>query len=437
MLHQIGVGVLGPVFRAYDPSRDRPFVVKELRIDVTPEQARLLAEALEGLAAAGSFHPAVVMPVAAGVEDGTPYLVQEHIGAESLDVAAHRYARAEVRTTLSLLDELATALDAAHGRGVLHGALHLRDIFVDADLLRVTGFGIVPALAQVGLRGPLRRPYAAPELVAGQAWGPAADRFALAAVAYELLTGRRPAGTGAQVGAHRGTGERIPDAEALHTVFAAALADAPERRPASAGRFATELRAALGMQAKRPAARPVDQAPSSQNRLAAVRPTVADSAAENDGADDIIIRTASPGDAAAAIATPRRTDRAVGSDIFNFNAGEPEDLTPDDRDKAAGAPGVLPAATVAAVDRPWWWSSAQVLLAVLLVVVSAAGLQGRIAPRRRFAAGRRGIAGGAAAGARRTCPGGKCRCAPAGGAAPCSGHRRRAGRAGARAGCAG
>lgn len=340
MLHQIGVGVLGPVFRAYDPSRDRPFVVKELRVDVTPEQARLLVEALESLAVDRSFHPAVVMPVAVGVEDGTPYLVQEHIGAESLDLAARRYARAEVGTTLSLLDGLATALDAAHGRGVLHGALHLRDIFVDADLPRVTGFGIVPALEKVGLRGPLRRPYAAPELVAGQAWGPAADRFALAVVAYELLTGRRPAGTGAQVGAQRGTDERLPDAEALDTVFAAALADEPKRRPASAGRFATELRAALAMQARRPAARPVDQVPSFENRLEADPPTLAESAGD--------------------------------SGIFNFNAGEPDDLTADDRDQAAGAPSVLPAATVAAADRPWWWPSAQVLLAVLLVVVAAA-----------------------------------------------------------------
>ena len=329
MLHQIGVGVLGPVFRAYDPSRDRPFIVKELRIDVTPEQAGLLVEALERLAATGSFHPAVVVPVAVGVEDGTPYLVQEYIGAESLDLAARSYAAAEIPTTLALLDQLATALDAAHGRGVLHGALHLRDVFVAADHPRVTGFGIVPALAQVGLRGPLRRPYAAPELVAGLAWGPAADRFALAAVAYELLTGRRPAGGGALVGAQFGTVERIPDAEALQAVFAAALADAPERRPASAGRFTTELRAALREPADRPAA----------------------------------------------IATPRRTKAAVGSDILNFDGGESEDVPRDDRGQSAGASEALPpaaAVVAAAPDRPWWWSAAQVTLAVLLILAAAA-----------------------------------------------------------------
>ena len=351
VLHQIGVGVLGPVFRAYDPSRDRPFIVKELRIDLTPEQTGLLVEALERLAATGSFHPAVVVPVAVGVEDGTPYLVQEHIGAESLDLAVRSYAAAEIPTTLALLDQLATALDAAHGRGVLHGALHLRDVFVAADHPRVTGFGIVPALAQVGLRGPLRRPYAAPELVAGLAWGPAADRFALAAVAYELLTGRRPAGGGALVGAQFGTVERIPDAEALQAVFAAALADAPERRPASAGRFTTELRAALR------------------------EPAVAARAAGNVVADEVVVRAAPSVGAPAAIATPRRTKPAVGSDILNFDGGEPEDDTQGDRSPPADASEALPpaaAVVAAAADRPWWWSAAKVTLAVLLVVASAA-----------------------------------------------------------------
>ena len=371
MLHQIGVGVLGPVFRAYHPSRDRPFIVKELRIDVTPEQAGLLVEALERLAATGSFHPAVVVPVAVGLEDGTPYLVQEHIGAESLDLAARSYAAAEIPTTLALLDQLAAALDAAHGRGVLHGALHLRDVFVVANHPRVTGFGIVPALAQVGLRGPLRRPYAAPEQVAGLAWGPAADRFALAAVAYELLTGRRPAGGGALVGARFGTVERIPDAEALHAVFAAALADVPERRPASAGRFTTELRAALRKPADRPAARPAVKAAPAAKRRDAGQPAVAARAAGNVVADEAVVRAAPTGGAPAAIATPRRTK----PDILNFEDGEPEDMTRDDHDRSADAPGALPAvpaAVAGATDRPWWWSAAQVTLAVLLILAAAA-----------------------------------------------------------------
>ena len=331
MLHQIGVGVLGPVFRAYDPSRDQPFIVKELRLDVTPEQARQLVEALERLTAAGSFHPGVVAPIASGVQDGTPYLVQEHIAAESLDLAARRYAAAEVHATLSLLDALADAMDAAHGRGVLHGALHMRDVFVVGNRPRMTGFGIVPALEKVGLRGPLRRPYAAPEMIAGQAWAAAADRHALAALAYELLTGRRAAGAGVQPDPQFGALDGVADPEALQAVFGDALADAPERRPASAGRFAAELRAALVRPVTRPAPLPAVQAQLDDEQ-----------------------------------------QDAGHSAIFNFNAGEPEDMTRDDRDAADDAPAASPAA---AVNRPWWWSPAKVTLVVLLVVASAAAFR--------------------------------------------------------------
>jgi len=199
-MHQIGVGVLGPVYRTYEPQHDRLLAVKAFRLDITPEQAAALAAALNGLVSANLSHPCIVSPVAAGVSDeGEPYLAQEYIAAESLDAAVRHYAPAPLATALPFISQLAEAIDCAHGRGVLHGALHLRDIFVTPDQARAGGFGIVTALEQLGLRGPIRRPYAAPEQIAGVGWGPEADRFALAAVAYELITGKRATGAGDQV----------------------------------------------------------------------------------------------------------------------------------------------------------------------------------------------------------------------------------------------
>ncbi len=46
VLHQIGIGVLGPVFRTYEPTRDRLVAVKVFRLDITPEQAQVLADEL-------------------------------------------------------------------------------------------------------------------------------------------------------------------------------------------------------------------------------------------------------------------------------------------------------------------------------------------------------------------------------------------------------
>ena len=350
VLHQIGVGVLGPVFRAYNPSDDRPFIVKELRIDVAPEQARLLVEALERPASAGEFHPAVVTPVAVGIEEGTPFLVQEYIAAPPLDVAMRRAAAAEPQRALALIDELADALDAAHGRGLLHGALHLRDIFVADGRPRVTGFGVVPALEQVGLRGPLRRPYTAPEIVAGRSWGAEADRYALAAVACELLTGRRPAGTGARAADDIATVVEAVDAGALQALFTAALAEARERRPASAGRFAAKLRTVVGVPVEAPLESPGDPVDSP-----AVEPDSVRDETERDGGP--------------ATAGPRHSAPAVPA------AAASEDREPDALETDAGLPGGLPPAAARRRQRaewPWWSPVAMATAAGLVIVAVAA-----------------------------------------------------------------
>ena len=245
-MHQIGVGVLGPVFRAYDLDDDRMVALKAFHLDITPEQASSLAAALNGIVQAGVVHPSLVTTFGAGLANGVPYLALEYVAAESLDVAMRRYVRAALGTTLPCVVQLAEALDTAHAGGLCHGALHLRDVFVTPELARVTGFGVVSALVRVRLRGPLRRPYTAPEQIAGAEWGPAADRFALAAIAYELLTGKRLAGTGEQVTDCLAGVAGVRDVTSLTRLFAGALADTPQTRPASARLFADELVDAVG-----------------------------------------------------------------------------------------------------------------------------------------------------------------------------------------------
>ena len=244
--HQIGVGVLGPVFRAYDPDDDRLLALKAFQLNITPEKAGTLAAALDEIVRAGLRHPSLVTPVGAGISDGVPYLAMEYVAPESLDVAIRRYAPGALGTALPFVVQLAEAIDTAHARGVSHGALHLRDVFVTSELAQVTGFGVVSALERVRLRGPLRRPYTAPEQIAGVEWGPAADRFALAAIAYELLTGKRAAGTGEQVADRLAELSDVRDAAGLTRLFVNALADTPETRPASARLFADEFADAVG-----------------------------------------------------------------------------------------------------------------------------------------------------------------------------------------------
>ena len=192
-------------------------------------------------------HPAIVAPLAAGLESGAPYMVYEYVEGESLDVALRREARP--REAAQWIAQLAGAVDAAHARGLEHGALHLRDVLVLPEGVCVTGFGIARALEHVQLDVPVRRPYTAREMMAGRRWGPPADRFAVAVLAYELLTGTRPAGGGDEAIAD--LRELCPDAAdpaGLQQAFRNALADDPAIRSASAAAFATALARAVGDQ---------------------------------------------------------------------------------------------------------------------------------------------------------------------------------------------
>jgi serine/threonine protein kinase len=243
VLHQIGVGALGPVFRTYEPTRDRLVAVKVFRLDVTPEQADALAEELGRATEAGLFHPSIVEPVAAGLEGTVAYRAEEYVAAESLDVAMRHYAPAALDKALPFIAQLAAAIDIARAAGVGHGALHPRDIFVTPDEARATGFGVVDALDRLGLRAPVRRPYSAPERIAGQPWGTPADVFSLGAIAFELLTGRRPSGPGEQMGSLGSVNGAVagPHVEAIRAVLARAMAEDPAARYQTAGAFASAL----------------------------------------------------------------------------------------------------------------------------------------------------------------------------------------------------
>jgi serine/threonine-protein kinase len=244
VLHQIGSGVLGPVFRTYDPQQDRLVAVKAFRLDVVPEVVAKLADALRRLPSNAVSHPAIVPVLDAGLEGMSAYLAMEYVTAETLDVALRHLAPAPLDRVLPILTELAGAIDAAWAAGVGHGSLHPRDVFVGSGTneVRVTGFGVAPALEAVGIRIPPRRPYAAPERGTSEAWDVRADIYSLGVLAHELLTKRRPGGANEQDGSLvTGTS---PEARALiRKVLAAALADRPEHRFASAGAFANALTA--------------------------------------------------------------------------------------------------------------------------------------------------------------------------------------------------
>jgi hypothetical protein len=263
VLHQVGVGALGPVFRAFDSDCGRLVAVKVFQLDLAPERMHLFVTELEGLVAARLAHPAIASPLATGTDGVVAYLVQEYVPADSLDVLMRDHGLASPGDPIRVAAQLAAALDSAAALKVVHGALHPRDVLISAGDARLTGLGVAGAIEKAGVTTPLRRPYAAPERIEGGAWDRRADVFSLAAMVHEMLWGRRLTALGE--GAARALTE-VPGGNltALRAAFARALAPSPADRFETAHEFATALTKSFAVVGRRSAVEarlPLDDPP--------------------------------------------------------------------------------------------------------------------------------------------------------------------------------
>jgi hypothetical protein len=228
VLHQVGAGTSGPVFRAVHPETNAPLAIKLFTLPFTPERVSSVVRELESLVGLMPATAGACELVDAGLHGSTPYLVTAFAPGDSLDVALKQFGPAALSDLVPRLRTLAVALDAAADLDIHHGALHPRDVLVSDSSTRLTGLGAWPILARYGERVPMRRPYRAPELT-DTAVSAAGDRFAMAALAYEWMTGRRAPSAFV-------AGDMAPlpgvDADALGRVFARALnADPGGRYP--------------------------------------------------------------------------------------------------------------------------------------------------------------------------------------------------------------
>ncbi len=265
VLHQIGAGTLGPVFRATDPGSDTVVAIKLLTINLFPQDAANVSRALAELVAAVPRLPAAVTPIEAGLEHHVPFLATTLADGDSLDVALREFGPAAIADMLPRVRALADTLDSAARGDVFHGALHPRDILVAEHDTRMTGLGIVPILARHGVKSMGRRPYAAPEVADNQFSGEA-DQFALATLTFEWMTGRKANGSATEVPALPGVARA-----AMADVFARALHDDPAQRFESCTSFIEALTAAAGDAATMAEPTPVVVVPTTPARTTRTR----------------------------------------------------------------------------------------------------------------------------------------------------------------------
>ena len=176
VLHQVGAGTSGPVFRAAHPQTDAPLAIKLFTLPFQPERSASVVADLESLVGAMPEAEGVCQLIDAGTQGTTPFLVTSFAQGDSLDVALKQFGPAAIADLVPRLRMLARALDAAAAVDVFHGALHPRDVLVSDTSTVLTGLGAWPILSRAGERLPMRRPYRAPEL-GDAAISAAGDRF--------------------------------------------------------------------------------------------------------------------------------------------------------------------------------------------------------------------------------------------------------------------
>jgi len=240
------MGAQGPVFRAQDTVAGQIVAIKAFKLDVSPELAPSIAEALRALVGQAPSVEGLVPLIDAGLEGDTPWLAMEHLSCPTLDMRLREGGLLPLDEATALVRALADAVDTAHAHGLDHGSLHPRDVFLpEGGGVVVSGFGVAAAVGVAGLRPPRRRPFTAPETLAQKPLDAPADRYALGVIAYEIVSGRRLLGAGDDLAAGLAARAETSDVPRAATALAAMLAERPEHRPSTATAFAQALGAAL------------------------------------------------------------------------------------------------------------------------------------------------------------------------------------------------
>ena len=256
----IAYGGMGEVYRASDESLGRTVAVKVLSERYARNEefhARFLREAQTAASLTGEPNVIVIYDVDE-TDGGLPFIVMEYVPGGTV-ADRLRAGRVAPEQSLRWLAETAAALDRAHARGIVHRDVKPANLLVaEDDTIRVSDFGIARAAGNdtltaagtvLGSAG-----YMAPEQARGEPSTPASDRYALACVAFELLTGRRPFerdNPTAEAAAHASEEPPSPrevDASvpsALDAVIARGLAKRPEGRHASCAELVEDMRRAL------------------------------------------------------------------------------------------------------------------------------------------------------------------------------------------------
>ena len=193
----IGRGGMGVVYRAEHVHLRRTVALKVLAPEVADTEGFRERFVHESRVAAGIDHPAIVTVYDAGEVDGQLYLAMRYVEGSDLATALSDEGRLPPDRALSILEQVGSALDAAHAHGLVHRDVKPGNVLLQGDRAYLTDFGLtkrIDAATAFTATGQFvgTIDYVAPEQIRGGDIGPPTDVYALGCVLHQCLTGARP-----------------------------------------------------------------------------------------------------------------------------------------------------------------------------------------------------------------------------------------------------
>jgi TolB-like protein/tetratricopeptide (TPR) repeat protein/predicted Ser/Thr protein kinase len=260
----LGAGGMGVVYAARDAALGRAVALKTIAAAAMADEQAQKRFWREARAAASVNHPNVCQIYEVGEADGTPFIAMEMLEGEPLSARIGRGAlpvREALEATLGIL----AALSALHRREVIHRDLKPQNVFLTPHGVKLLDFGLARSVdTEIGNTASLlTRPgtimgtprYMAPEQLRGEEADPRTDLFAVAAILFEMLTGRAAFGGRTAAEVFHATLHEHPPAlagspcvAAVDLVVRRALSKPRDGRPASAEAMLDELRRASALE---------------------------------------------------------------------------------------------------------------------------------------------------------------------------------------------
>ncbi len=206
ILGALGRGSMGVVYKGLDPEIGRTVAIKTLRkvsMQGTGPNNALERFKIEARSAGNLRHPNIITVFDVNVEAETPYIVMDYVEGRSLHSILKKQGRLSVEEALEYLYQIAEGLDAAHKSHIIHRDIKPSNLMVDAqNRVYILDFGVArinqemsqaqgsefsePVMGTPG--------YMSPEQILNEPLDARSDLFALAIVAFEMLSGKRPFG---------------------------------------------------------------------------------------------------------------------------------------------------------------------------------------------------------------------------------------------------